>query len=63
MIAVLFHGVASFARSRALTLGALVQLVLLGKPLFHRVSPDGVRMNILVPVDPGSPPGCVVDNY
>ena len=32
VIAMLLHGVASFARGRALTLDALVQHVLLGKP-------------------------------
>ena len=59
----LFHAVASFARRRALMLSALVQHVPLGKPLFRSVLPDLVGMNVLVPVDPGSPPGCVVDNY
>ena len=61
VIAVLFHAVASFARRRALMLSALVQHVPLGKPLFRSVLPDLVGMNVLTPVDPGPPPGGVVD--
>jgi hypothetical protein len=60
VIAVVFDGRASFARGRALMSGALAQHMLLGKPLFHSVSPDLVGMNVFPPVDPGSPPGCVI---
>src|SRR5260370_38012953 len=63
VIAVLFHAVASFARRRALMLSALVQHVPLGKPLFRSVLPDLVGMNVLTPVDPGPPPGGVVDDH
>ena len=50
VIAVLFHRMASLARGRAPTHRALVQHVPLGKPLFHAVSPDGVGMNVFVPL-------------
>jgi hypothetical protein len=62
VIAMLFHGVASFARGRALMLGALVQHVLFGRPLFHSVSQDLVGMNVhrLIRVRRH---GCVVDPY
>lgn len=63
VIAVLFHVVASFTRGRALMLGALVQHVPLGKPLFHPVAPDLVGMNVFAPVDPGPSPGRVVDDH
>src|SRR5260370_41869123 len=63
VIAVLFYAGASFARRRALMLGALVQHVPLGKPLFRSVLPDLVGMNVLTPVDPGPPPGGVVDDH
>ena len=63
VIAVLFYAGASFARRRALMLGALVQHVPLGKPLFRSVLPDLVGMNVLTPVDPGPPPGGVVDHH
>jgi hypothetical protein len=63
VIAVFFHAGASFARRCALTLGALVQHVLLGKPLARTVSRESVGMDVLPPVDPDPPPGCVVDKY
>ena len=63
VIAVLFHAVASFARRRAFMLSALVQHVPLGKPLFRSVLPDLVGMNVLTPVDPGPPPGGIVDDH
>ena len=63
VIAVLFHGVASFARGCALTLGALVQHVLIGQLLACTVSRESVGMSVLPPVDPGPPPGCVIDDH
>ena len=57
----LFHAGASLAGGHPLVLGALVQHVPLGKPLFRSVLPDLVGMNVLTPVDPGPPPGGVVD--
>jgi hypothetical protein len=63
VIAVVFDGMASFARGRALMSGALTQHMLLGKPLFHSVSPDLVGMNVFPPVDSGPPPGCVINDH